>query len=191
MPTAHRRPPSPTVEWEAAERLAGAVEAGVRLPELPSPVLLEPGEVLHARVDAAAWRFQALDVAYEQCRGFAVGGPIMFGVTTAATTAANRRAREAAERLAAPQWRSLGHVPVLATNHRLLVLHQGAWASVWYEAIRHMRPVFAENRLELMFEDDPPYALHGPWVPYLAVVIATVLAERAGSTAVASALLPA
>ena len=113
----------------------------------------------------------------------------MFGLTAAATGAANRRTRQVAEQKAAPQWRSLGHVPLLATNYRLLVLHQGAWASVWYEAIRQMRPVLVEDRLELIFEDDPPYALQGPWVPYLTVVLATLLAERVGSAAVTSALL--
>ena len=93
--------------------------------------------------------------------------------------------------MAAPQWRTLGQVPVMATSHRLLVFHEGAWASVWYEAIRQLRPALAEGRLELFFEDDPPYLLQGPSVPYLAIVLATALAVQVGTDAVASALLSA
>ena len=191
MAAAHGHAGPPDSAWAVAERLAEALSSGMPLPVLPSPVLLEPGEVLHASGDATGWRYQALDVAYEQRRGFVLGGPILFGVTAVATAAANRRARQEAERCAAPQWRPLGQLQLLATSHRLLVLYQGAWASVWYEAIRQMRPVLAEGRLELIFEDDAPYALAGPWVPYLAVVLATVLAERVGTSPVATALLPA
>lgn len=154
-----------------------------------SPVALEVGEVLHATGDVDAWRFQGLDVPYVQRRGFAVGGLITFGVTAAATAAANRRARAEAERTAAAQWQSLGQVPLMATSHRLLVWHEGAWASVWYEAIRQMRPALAEGRLELFFEADPPYLLQGSAVPYLAVVLATALAVQVGTDVVASALL--
>lgn len=189
MAATRSRPDPLTTCWEAAARLADAVASGDRLPELSSPVSLEPGETLHAGVDLDGWRHQGLDVPYEQHRGFVAGGLLMSGVTAAATVAANRRARLEAERLAAPQWRALGHVPVLATSHRLIVFHEGSWASVWYEAICQIRPALGEGRLELIFEDDPAYALQGQWVPYLAVVLATVLAERFGVDAVASALV--
>lgn len=191
MEATRGRPGSPADSWEAAERLAEEIAAGQRLPELVSPVGLEVGEVLHATGDADAWRFQGLDVPYVQRRGFAIGGLITFGVTAAATAAANRRARVDAEQMATPQWRPLGHIAVMATSHRLLVLHEGAWASVWYESIRQMRPALSEGRLELFFEDDPPYLLQGPAVPYLAVVLATALAVQVGTDAVASTLLPA
>lgn len=177
--------------WTVAAELADTVAAGGALPQLASCVLLESDEVLHADLEAAAWRYEPLDLAYPQHRSLAVGGSVIFGLTAAATAIGNRRARRDAERLAAPQWRSLGLVPVLATSHRLLVFHQQAWASVWYEAIRQLRPVLADRRLELIFENDSPYALHGPWVPCLAVVVATVLAGRAGTDSVVSALLPA
>lgn len=140
-----------------------------------SPVPLEAGEVLHASVEAHGWRYIAFDTAYEQQRCFAVGGLLAFGVTAVATVAANRRARAAAERQAAAQWRPLGQLPILVTSHRLLVLHEGTWASVWYAAIREFRPRLEDNRLELFFEDDPPYLLCGPAVPYLAVVLVTAV----------------
>jgi hypothetical protein len=50
----------------AAAELAEAVAAGDGLPDLVSPVLLDAGEVLHANVDAHAWRYHAVDVACPQ-----------------------------------------------------------------------------------------------------------------------------
>jgi hypothetical protein len=93
---------------------------------------------------------------------------------------ARRRARREAEALAAPQWRPLGAVRILATDRRLLVWHDSAWASVWYDAIRELRPDLETGRLDMTFENDPPYCLAGPWVPYLTVVVTTVLAARRG-----------
>jgi hypothetical protein len=156
-----------------------------------SPVLVDPGEVAHAELDAYGWRFEAAEVLYEQRTVLAGGGPLLFGLTAAATAVGNRRAREAAAHHAAPRWRPLGPLRVVATNQRLLVLHQGAWASVWFEAIRQLHPVLEERRLELVFEDDPPYALAGPWVPYLAVVMTAVLAAQRGTAAVAAAVTSA
>lgn len=190
MAVAEGRRTSHDEPWTAAVLLAQAVASGERLPLQVSPVLLEPGESLHASVTADAWRYLPLDVPYGQQRVVAVGGPLLLGLTAAAVAIGNRRARQAAERQAAPQWRTLGHLPVLATNHRLLVLHERSWASVWYNAIRQVRPALPEYHLGLVFEDAPPYALEGPWVPYLAVVLATVLAHELGTEAVRDALLP-
>ena len=67
-----------------------------------------------------------------------------------------------------------------ATNQRLHILHEGIWASVWYSAIRHLVPHLDEHRLELIFDEDPPYALHGEWMPCLAVVLTAALAEQRG-----------
>jgi hypothetical protein len=77
---------------------------------------------------------------------------------------------------------------VLATDRRLLVWHAGQWASVWYHAIREIRPDLEAQRLDMTFEGDPPYCLAGPWVPYLTVIVTTVLARDRGITAVGDAL---
>lgn len=37
----------------------------------------------------------------------------------------------------------------------------------------------------MTFESDPPYCLAGPWVPYLTVIVTTVLAGDRGVDAVA------
>lgn len=167
--------------WTAAVDLANRVIAGGDLPDLASPVLLDAGEVIHADVPAHGWRYHAADVTYTEPRLVAIGGPLMFGLVAAASGAARRRARREAEALAAPQWRPLGSLRVLATNRRLLVWHEGAWALVWYHAIRELRPDIHAGRLDMTFENDPPYCLAGPWVPYLTVVLTTHLAARIGA----------
>jgi hypothetical protein len=91
---------------------------------------------------------------------------------------ARRRARREAEALAAPQWRPLGALRILATDRRLLVWHANGWASVWYDAIRELHPDLEAGRLDMTFENDPPYCLAGPWVPYLTVIVTTGLAVR-------------
>jgi hypothetical protein len=175
-------------EWHVAVELAEEVAHGSPLPVLASRILLDPGEILHADVGAVGWRFQAMDVFYEEPRVLAVGGPVLFVAATIGAASARRRARAEAERLAAPQWRSLGELRVLATDRRLLVWFEGAWASVWYDGIREMHPDLEQHRVTMLFDDDPPYALAGPWVPYLTVVLTTCLAARRGTDAVAAAL---
>jgi len=185
------RGPAPCGTWrQVAEQLAETIAAGGDLPVLVSLIPLQPGEVPHAAVDVHGWRFVPVDVTYPQRRGVAVGGVIVGAVTAAAALVENRRVRAQAERLAAPGWRPLGPLSLLATSDRLVVSNGGAPASVWYDAIRQLRPELDRDRLELFFEDDPPYLLEGPAVPYLAVVVATALAARVGTEAVASALLP-
>lgn len=175
-------------EWDLAVRLAEHVGTGGELPVLASPVLLDPGEVLHADLSAAGWRFLAMDVFYEEPRAVAFGGPLLIATTALAASSARRRARADAERLAAPQWRSMGGLRILATDRRLLVWFEGAWASVWYAGIREMHPDLPSARVTMLFDDDPPYALAGPWVPYLVVVMTASLGVQRGVQAVANAL---
>jgi hypothetical protein len=180
--------PGSVSEWDLAVELANAVADGAELPILQSPVLLDSGEVLHGDVVAEGWRFHGADVAYAAPRAVAIGGPLMFGTVAAGSAAARRRARRHAEALAAPQWRPLGPLRILASDRRLLVWHEDAWASVWYQSIREFRPDLEAARLDLTFDDDPPYHLAGPWVPLLTVIVTTVLARDRGITAVREAL---
>lgn len=176
-------------EWDLAVGLADQLSHGGGLPSLASPVLLDRGEVLHADLGAFGWRFQAMDVLYEEPRVLPFGGPVLFAAASIGAASARRRARAEAERLAAPQWRSLGSLGVLATDRRLLVWFEGAWASVWYDGIRELHPDLANDRVTMLFDHDPPYALAGPWVPYLTVILTACLANRRGLDAVATALV--
>lgn len=175
-------------EWDLAVELAEQIANAGPLPVLASTVMLDPGEVLHADVGAVGWRFQAMDVFYEEPRILAFGGPVLLAAASIGAASARRRARAEAERLAAPQWRSLGGLRVLATDLRLLVWFEGAWASVWYDGIRELHPDLEQHRVTMLFDDDPPYALAGPWVPYLTVILTACLAARRGTEAVAAAL---
>lgn len=174
--------------WDVAVDLANRVANGDGIPSIPSPVLLDAGELLHADLTAEGWRFHATDIAYDAPHAVAIGGPLMFGLVVAGTAAARRRARREAEVLAAPQWRPLGTLRILATDRRLLVWHDGVWASVWYHAIREFRPDLEAGRLDLTFDNDPPYCLAGPWVSLLTVILTTALARDRGITAVDEAL---
>jgi hypothetical protein len=180
--------PGNASEWNLAVDLANAVADGNGLPILPSPVLLDSGELLHGDVIAEGWRFQGADVTYLEPRAVAFGGPVTFGMVASGSAATRRRARRRAKSLAAPQWRPLGPLRILATDRRLLVWHEDAWASVWYHAIREFRPDLEAARLDLTFDDDPPYHLAGPWVPLLTVIVTTVLARDRGVTAVGDAM---
>ena len=175
-------------ERGAAAALAEHIAAGGELPCIASPVLLDAGEVLHADLPAEGWRSHEADITYVAPRVVAIGGPLMFGLTAAGSAVARRRARHEAEALAAPQWRPLGALRVLVTDRRLLVWHKGAWASVWYGVIREFRPDLAVDRLDMTFESDPPYCVAGAWVPYLTVIVTTVLAGDRGVDAVADVL---
>ncbi|HWL41560.1 MAG TPA: hypothetical protein VNQ73_01355 [Ilumatobacter sp.] len=161
--------------WDAAVELYGSLQRGDALPLVSSPVALDPSETARAYVPAWGWRFHGVDVAYTEHCFLALGGLAMFGLTAAATAAGNRRARAEAERLAAPQWRPLGELPILATDRRLLVFHESAWASVWLAGVRELVPSPDERQLVMHFDDDPPYGLCGPWVPYLTVVVSALL----------------
>jgi hypothetical protein len=66
-------------EWNASVDLANRVAAGADLPRLASPVLLDPGEVLHADLTAEGWRFHGADVTYDAPHAVAFGGPLMSG----------------------------------------------------------------------------------------------------------------
>ena len=163
-------------KWSAAVDLANRLAAGGDLPNLLSPVLLDGGEVLHADVTTEGWRFHGADVTYAAPHAVVIGGPLMFGSSPLGAPLSRRRARREAETLAAPQWRSLGELRILATDRRLLVWYEGAWASVWYDAIREFCPDLAAGAARPDFDDDPPYCLAGPWVPYLTVIVTTLLA---------------
>ena len=160
-------------EIEAARKLAAALDNGGWLrPIVVADAPLDPGEEAYADLYAHGWRYCAIDVHYEQ-RTVMLGGPLLFATTGLASLVANRRRRIEAERLAAPQWRPLGWLRVLVTSSRLLVLREGAWHSVWYEAVVDVRSNPASVMLDLRFAIDPPYRLVGPGLCSLAPFLVT------------------
>lgn len=162
----------------AARSLATSLVAGYRLDPLAlDGVPLLAGEHAYAEVDAVAWRWLPLDGAEYERRALLAGGPLLMCATGVLSVIGNSRRHRAAERAAAPQWRPLGPVRVVATERRLLVWHGQAWWSVWFDAIAGLHPAIEDQRLDITFHSDPPYRLAGPDVPVLAVVLAWLAAQ--------------
>lgn len=136
--------------------------------EPQEPSWLLPGETVHAQIEADAWRYLALDVPYDH-RTILYGGPIGWTISAIASAIGNRRTRQAAERHAAPQWRHLGHVPIIVTDRRLLVAYEGEWWPIWFEMVEQFD--VRDDAVVLTFCDDPPYCIHGPAVRALVEVL--------------------
>lgn len=139
--------------------LAAVLDNGGWLRPINVPDLLLPdGEDAYADFWATGWRYEAALVPYER-RTLVVGGPLMALATWAASAFGNRRRRASAEAASAPQWRTLGQIRVVVTSSRLLVLHGGAWWSVWYSEIVDVRNDSRLGSVDLLFRVDPPYRI--------------------------------
>lgn len=161
---------------QAASRLAEALDNGGWLnPIQVEGVPLDPGEEAYADLQLHGWRYHAIDVQYDH-RTVMFGGPLLFAATGLASLAANRRRRQEAERLGAPQWRPLGPLRVVVTSSCLLVWHQGAWWPVWYSGVADSRAWPDQRMMDLYFTSDPPYrlAMAGAW-PFAGVIAAACL----------------
>jgi hypothetical protein len=122
-------------------------------------LLLRDERRLVAPVPVRGWRFERAEIPYER-KTLMLGSPMLFVLTGIASALRNRSARRTAEAQAAPQWRPLGPLTVVATTHRLLVWHQSAWWSVWYPAVDQMTCDGQQLRLE--FQDgSAPYLMAG------------------------------
>jgi hypothetical protein len=90
--------------WDRAVGLFYDLAAGH--PPLALPVVSPAGEPVHldAVFDYASW--SATKVRPQQRSALVVGPPLVVAIAMAGVAAANRRARERAEAIARPQWRS-------------------------------------------------------------------------------------
>lgn len=156
---------------EDTKLIADALSAGAQLEPLRIPGLpLRAGEYAYAEVDVEAWRWFATEAVYER-RSMLLGGPALIGASALACAAGNRRRRRDAERAARPQWRSLGVVRVVITDHRLLVWHEGAWWSVPFENVHTWHVEDGGTALSLSLHDGGPYRLAGGGTLLLALVL--------------------
>ncbi|MEX2548447.1 MAG: hypothetical protein WD830_11785 [Chloroflexota bacterium] len=168
-----------TASFAEAERLAAALSDGGQLvPKAIEGVPLAAGELAYGDLFPHGWRYFGLEaVAYER-RTLLAGGPLLMAMTGVASAIGNRRRRQAAELMAAPQWRPLGLLRVVVTSERLLVWHENDWWSVWFANVTDVRPDAVNGVLELVFDSDPPYRLAGPGVASLGAVLACAMPTR-------------
>lgn len=127
-------------------------------------------EHAYAEVDVDAWRWLPTDVVYER-RSTLLGGPVLMTASALVSATGNRRRRLAAERAAAPRWRPLGIVRVVATDRRLFVWHEGAWWSVWFDAVAAWDVDAGIPAFTLSLSEGAPYRLVGDSVPLLILVL--------------------
>lgn len=108
------------------------------------------------------WRYYGLDdVVYER-RTLLVGGPIVMPITAIASALGNRRRRQEAEGVAAPQWRPLGPLVVEVGSDRLVVSRGDAPGTVWLASVIDLRAHAESQTVDLYFEADPPFRFQGP-----------------------------
>ena len=154
-----------------ARRLAELLAQGAQLEPLHVDGLpLVHGEHAYAEVDVEASRWLPADVLYER-RSTQLGGPVLMTASAFVSATGNRRRRLAAERAAAPQWRPLGSVRVVATDRRLLVWHETAWWSVWFNEVTAWDVDARASALTLSLSNGAPYRFVGDSVRLLVLVL--------------------
>ena len=153
---------------EAVDLLRRELLDNDELPVIETDVPLPPGEVVHAAIEAHCWWYGEANTTWHRYTFWSVTGPVMLGLTAAMSALGNHRRRRSAEILAAPQWRHLGYLPVLLTNHRLLVITlDDEQLSVLLPEVTAHAVDREAARLNLTTPLGP-LTLQDPWVPYLA-----------------------
>lgn len=139
-------------------------------------VRLNSGEVAYLEGWARFGQYFGTDWSYTHSNFVAAGGLGLLALTAGLSAMGNSRRRQEAIAQAAPQWRALGTVPVVATNLRLLGCDQGRWLSWWYGDIRQLVPDLPkQHRIDLLFERSRPTRFEGGCVAVLAVVLTQLL----------------
>jgi hypothetical protein len=139
--------------------------------------MLRPGEVQHGSLLMECQSFYAMEVEYST--GYVWGGGLVASaVGLAASAASNAAAKNRAERMAQPQWRHLGSLPVVATNQRLLVMIDQQWSRFELPDLVSLHLDLGQWAMQLHFEGVPPLLMRGPWAPWLTVVISASLYGR-------------
>lgn len=155
----------------AARGLVSRLDGGNPLPVLGDPLDTD-GELVHVDVLVdASWHGPA-DVAYDDLQFHDFSGWASLAFTAAASAIGRHRAHAAADALAAPQWRPLGHAPTqaLLTERRLVLTHSDGVDNVAYDEVEVLADL-ARRRVELWTDGSPRFALEGPRAPYLTVAL--------------------
>ncbi len=98
-----------------------------------------------------------------------------MSLTGIASAVANRRRRQEAHRLTAPQWRPIGPLTVEVISDRLLVSRGDEYGSVWLASVVGLRADALGHALDRSFDADPPFRFEGPDVPRLEAILVDLL----------------
>lgn len=107
------------IPTHAADELTAALRAGHDLPIIETELLLDGGEVAHVvAATVSCWWYGEMETSYAHRQVTSFGGLGTLALTAGILALGNNRRRASAQRLAAPQWRSLGNAPVTVTSDR-------------------------------------------------------------------------
>ena len=163
--------------WGSAVQLAEAVRYGHPLPVQATHLVLGQGEIYHCGTTLHLAAYYGLDdVSYTT--GGIVAGSTWKGMaaTGAASLLWSSRNKNKAMREAAPQWRSLGQVPIHLTNHRMVAGVDGGLESLWYNGgITMFDPQFDQYAIQMQADGGWPLRLEGPAAPYVGVILHIML----------------
>jgi hypothetical protein len=160
--------------WHAAFTLAAHVGSGNAIPPMPPTMMLHAGEVQHGVVSLSMMVYSGMDVEYNT--GYVWGGGlILSSLSLAASAAKNASAKARAENLARPQWRSLGPAQVTVTSQRVALQRGATWSSLDLYSLANVQVDLAHWTIYPTFQGEDPILLQGPWAPWLAVVMSSVV----------------
>ena len=163
--------------WRHAAELAAWLRDGGQPPTVATPLVLAPGEVVHATAPVEVAMYHGMDVEYGG--GAFVGGASWkgFAATAAASAMYNSHQRRKAESQSMAQWRSYGVQWVTVTSTRFLFMVEGEMIAygLYDGTILAFEPNWQEFAATLHVNGGSPIGMRGPGVPYLSVLLSSFL----------------
>lgn len=167
--------------WQEARQLREELLAGRQLLPVSDPrVPCDPGELCFGVVPALYTRFYA-EESHVAGRDVVAGGTTGFvaavmAIETWTQASRIRRARQRSQ----PRWRAHESVRIAVTDRRLWCQRRTEWLRFDYAALTGYRAELAHRSVQLSFDGIAPVGLWGPWIPWLAVVLASRLGGPEG-----------
>lgn len=163
--------------WHRAVELHRWLGEGNALQPQPQQYFIpQPGERYFCTVGARLHLYTDMTVEYSQSMFVAGRGWTGMAVTAGASMLFNKMRKERARREAAAQWRDFGETVVHITDHRLVMRIEQTLESLWYgAAMSEFAPCWEQYAVEIGVDGAPPLRLVGPSVPYLSVMVCSLL----------------
>jgi hypothetical protein len=160
---------------------ASSLAAGAALPQVATPLPLNPGELAHLTLAGAGISgFFGEDTGYRPSV-FLFGGPVGLAVTGAASWARNSAKKAEAQRAAIPRWHPLGGADVTMTSQRLAAAAAGRSESLWYAECGPLQFAAGPGGAPAVLvqpQGHPLLRIESPWAPVLYVLVHHLLDGR-------------